>query len=80
MNHRNITSDWRWHINYVIGRKENQLIMKKVIGSNQRGFVKSKSCLTNLIVFYDEMTALVDEVRAEDIVYLKYSKYGHCLP
>lgn len=49
--------------------------MKKVIGNNQHGFMKGKSCLTNLIVFYDEMTALVDEVRAEDIVYLKYSKY-----
>ena len=47
---------------------------KKVIGNNQHEFTKGKSCLTNLIAFCDEMTGLVDEVRAVDVVYLDFSK------
>ncbi|KAK4806176.1 hypothetical protein QYF61_001099 [Mycteria americana] len=37
-------------------------------------FTKGKSCLTNMITFYDEMTGLVDEGRAVDIVYLDFRK------
>jgi len=47
---------------------------KKVIRSSQHGFTMGKSCLTNLINFEDEMTNVVDEGRAVDIVYLDFSK------
>jgi len=47
---------------------------KKVLRSSQHGFIKGKSCLTNLIAFYDDMTGWVDEARAVDVVYLDFSK------
>ncbi|KAM9591200.1 putative nicotine oxidoreductase isoform 2-T3 [Morphnus guianensis] len=47
---------------------------KKITRSSQPGFTKGKSCLTNLITFYDEMPGLVDEGRAVDIVYLDFRK------
>jgi len=50
-----------------------QVEEKKVIRSSQHGFIKGKSCLTNLIAFYDDMTGWVDEGRAVD-VYLNFSK------
>lgn len=37
---------------------------KKVIGSSQHGFVKTKSYLTNMRGTCDEMTSLVDKQRA----------------
>jgi len=45
---------------------------KKVIRSSQHGFTKGKSCLTNLKNSYDEITGLVNEGRAVDIVYLDF--------
>jgi len=36
--------------------------------------MRGKSCLTNLIVFHDEMTGLVYEGRAVDVFYLDFSR------
>lgn len=40
----------------------------------QPGFMQGRSCLTNMIIFYDEVTCVVDEGKALDIVYLDFSK------
>ncbi|CAM4589978.1 unnamed protein product [Lepidochelys kempii] len=47
---------------------------RKVIRNSQHGFTKGKSCLTNLIAFYDEITGSVDEGKAVDVFFLDFSK------
>ncbi|CAM5106705.1 unnamed protein product, partial [Eretmochelys imbricata] len=60
---------------------------RKVIRNSQHGFTKGKSCLTNLIAFYDKITGSVDEGKAVDfsksfdtvshsILASKLKKYG----
>ncbi|GAB0204010.1 mitochondrial enolase superfamily member 1 [Grus japonensis] len=58
----------------ILGVINKHVEEKKVTGSGQHGFTKGKSCLTNLIAFYDGMTGWVDEGRAVDVVYLDFSK------
>ncbi|RMC21468.1 hypothetical protein DUI87_02334 [Hirundo rustica rustica] len=41
---------------------------------SQQGFRRGRSCLTNLITFYDQVTRLVDAGKAVDVVYLDFSK------
>ena len=45
---------------------------REVIGENQHGFTKSRSCLTNLVAFCDGVTVSMDEGRAQMSLILKY--------
>ena len=47
--------------------RDNQMIRP-----SQHGFMKGRSCLTNLISFYDRATCLLDEGKAVDVVYLDF--------
>ena len=52
----------------------NYLDRQDLIRSSQHGFVRGKSCLTNLIEFFEEVTRNVDEGKAVDVVYMDFSK------
>jgi len=67
----------------ILGKMMEQLTLeviikqveeKKIIRSNQHGFIKENSHLTKMIAFYDGMAGWVDDRRAVDVVHLDLSK------
>ncbi len=46
----------------------------QLINPSQHRFLKARSCLTNLICFFEEITKLVDQGSSVDIIYLDFQK------
>jgi len=73
----------------VLGKIMERFILSTIIGHvndnqgirpSQHRLMKGRSCLTNLISFYDQVTCLVDEGKAVDVVYLDFSKAFDTVP
>ena len=67
----------------VPGKVMEQIVLRETmmhlrdnqgIRPRQNGFTKGRSCLTNVISFYDLVTSLVDEGKAVDVAYPDFSK------
>ena len=67
----------------VPGKIMEQIVLREItrhvrdnrgIRPSQHGFTKGRSCLTNLISFYDPVTRLVDEGKAVDVVCVDFIK------
>ena len=50
------------------------LIKHKLLNPSQHGFLKAKSCLTNLLCFLEEITKWVDDGSPVDVIYLDFQK------
>ena len=50
------------------------LIKHKLINPSQHGFLKARSCLTNLLCFFEEITKWADEGSPVDVIYLDFQK------
>ncbi|XP_063245987.1 triadin isoform X5 [Prinia subflava] len=59
---------------FLLGTMLRHMENNEVIGNSQHGITKVKSCLTNFLAFYHEVTAVVDEGKATGIISLDLSK------
>ena len=50
------------------------LIKHKLLNPSQHGFLKARSCLTNLLCFFEEITKWVDDGSPVDVIYLDFQK------
>ena len=50
------------------------LVKHKLINPSQHGFLKARSCLTNLLCFFEEITKWVDDGSPVDVIYLDFQK------
>ena len=64
----------------VLGDVERHLKNKAIIWHSQHEVMKGKSCLSNLVSFYDKATHLVAEGKAADIIFLDFSKAFDTIP
>ena len=49
-------------------------VKHKLMNSSQHGFLKARSCLTNLLCFFEQVTKWVDEGSPVDVIYLDFQK------
>ena len=52
------------------------LVRRKLLNSSQHGFLKARSCLINMLYFFEEITKWIDEGSPVDSIYclLRFSE------
>ena len=50
------------------------LVLNELIFNSQHGFMKRRSCLTNLLDYLEKLTDLIDQGQCVDIIYLDFAK------
>jgi len=65
---------------FILSALTRRVKGNQAIRPSQHEFMKGRSCLTDLISFYDQVTHLVDEGKAVDVVYLDSSKAFDTVP
>ena len=58
----------------IFGTVSRHINDEKVIRGSQHGLTKGKSCLADLIAFYEEITRWIDDGKAVDVFYLNFSR------
>lgn len=58
----------------------NHLRKNNLINESQHGFTEGKSCLTNLLEFFEFVTKELDESKDVDVIYLDFSKAFDSVP
>ena len=64
----------------ISGDIMDQLKVNQGIRPSKYGFTNGRSCLANLISFYDKVSHLVDEGKAVDVIYPDFSKDFDTVP
>ena len=52
----------------------NHLVYNELIKSSQHGFMKNKSCATNLLEFMETITSIIDSGESADVKYVDFRK------
>eukprot|EP00061_Rhincodon_typus_P015424 g43086.t1 len=81
---RSLTGHYRpVSLTLVVGKILEFIIKNKIaeyvevhgkIELSQHSFIKGKSCLTNLLKFFDKVTNKLDKGEPEDVIYLDFWK------
>ena len=53
------------------------LVRHELLNPSQHGFIKARSCVTNILYFLEDITKWIDEASPVYIIYLDFRKVPH---